>query len=567
MSDDFKYHTSCEACGSSDNNAVYESGNTYCFGCEKFVRNNQNIGDRVDEISQDRPDVSKLKYGYYGPLRSRGISEATCRKYGYQISDEIFKDEATHIAPYHNAEGQLTAQNLRGESTKTFKSVGSTTKTMQTFGQSRFADGGKQLVICEGEIDALSVYEATGSKGNWTTSVGVPGVSRAPKFIKANLEWIESFEKVIIFFDADEVGIQAAKKATKLISYGKAEYVTDWPNGCKDANDILVKLGKGALASQLYKTTQYVPDGIKAVKELRYTPSSFNVSLYPWKAWNKKLFARRSGEITMYAAGSGQGKSTIMRAIYGELAKAGESCAMIMLEESVEETKADLMSNLTGKPIRRLMAQLAVNQQMIKQGMPMMFPDVEPIADQVLEEAEQAVNDSGLILVDHMGGYTLNSILSQVRFLAVSKGVKHILIDHITLLVASDDEHDDPNKAADALMKNLSMLCEETGVAIDVISHIRKGNNGAKSANNGGQLTMEAFRGSNSLTQIADNVIVFERDQQSEDSNITKCRSLKTRLSGFTGVICELRYDAETGQLLEHPEEYNDDGDTETSYG
>ena len=33
----FLRHTACDACGSSDANALYDDGHTYCFNCEVFV--------------------------------------------------------------------------------------------------------------------------------------------------------------------------------------------------------------------------------------------------------------------------------------------------------------------------------------------------------------------------------------------------------------------------------------------------------------------------------------------------------------------------------------------------
>ena len=32
----FLYHTSCDACGSSDANAVYDTDTSYCFSCQKW---------------------------------------------------------------------------------------------------------------------------------------------------------------------------------------------------------------------------------------------------------------------------------------------------------------------------------------------------------------------------------------------------------------------------------------------------------------------------------------------------------------------------------------------------
>jgi twinkle protein len=533
---------------------VYSNGGTHCFSCSKTKRSPDSVGAAVE--SSDKPDVSKLIWGDYRPIPDRKISVATCEKYGYQINDTYKDDCDTHIAPYHNENGDLCAQHLRFVGTKKampFK--GTNPKTMQMFGQRHFTNNNKRLYICEGEIDTMSLYQALGS--SWPV-VGIAGAERTDKTIKANLEYIESFDEVVLFFDNDDAGKKAVSVALDLISYGKAKYVTDFPVDCNDANDILVKHGDALLRTQaLFKLKTYTPDGIKEISEIRFSPDDFEISLYPWPSFNKKLFARRSGELTVFTSGTGMGKSTILRAIYSGLAKQGEKAAMIMLEESTAESKADLMSAITGKPIRKIMAQIAVNKACAAKGLDPLFPEVEAITDKELRSCEKQVDDSGLILVDHSKGYDVESILSQIRFLAISKGVKHILLDHITLLIASDSEISDDVKALDICMKKLRLICEETGVAIDLISHIRKRSNGAKSVNGGAQIAVEELRGSGSLAQIANNIVSFERDQHAEDPNVTVCRSLKTRMGGYTGVICTLKYDPDTGQLTE--QDYNDD--------
>jgi len=557
----YKYKTSCPACGSSDANAVYSDGGTHCFSCTKTVKSPDTIGEPVSSL--DAPDMSKFIFGDYRAVR--GLSVDTCRKYGYQINDTYDDNCDTHIAPYYNESKQLCAQHLRFDGDKSRMPFrGTNPKTMMMFGQQVFTNSNKRLYICEGEIDTMSVYQALGS--TWPV-VGIAGTDRTEKVIKANLEFIESFDEVVLFFDNDDPGKKALDTALGLISYGKAKFITDFPVDCNDANDILIKHSQDLLRKQcLFKASEYTPDGITDIKDIRFSPDAFEVSMYPWDSFNKKLFARRSGELSVYTSGTGMGKSTILRAIYSTLAKQGESCAMIMLEESTAESKADLMSAITGKPIRKIMAQLSVNDACRKKGIPLLFPDVETIASEELRECEKAVDDAGIILVDHSKGYDVESILSQIRFLAISKGVKHILLDHITLLIASDDGIDNDVKALDITMKKLRIVCEETGVSIDMISHIRKRSNGQKSVNGGAKIAVEELRGSGSLSQIANNIISFERDQQSEDPNTTICRSLKSRMGGYTGIICQLKYNPDTGQLTE--EDYSESGfnDESTEY-
>jgi len=119
-------------------------------------------------------------------------------------------------------------------------------------------------------------------------------------------------------------------------------------------------------------------------------------------------------------------------------------------------------------------------------------------------------------------------------------------------MISSDETIENEVKSTDVIMKQLRSLAEECDINIDIISHIRKRPNGHKSAYGGAQISMEELRGSGSLYQVANNVICLERDQHDEENkNKTTVRSLKSRLSGYTGVIGTLEYDAITGELID----------------
>ncbi len=559
----YMFKTECP-CGSSDANAIYtntkpngeEFITSYCYSCQK----KNTSPDAMDIKSTPRVDsgydYSKFIHGDYKPFR--GITAETLEKYKYQVSETYSEDCDVHIAPYYDENKQLCAQHIRYEGNKKrMPFIGTNPDKMLMFGQNLFATGKKRLVICEGEIDALSVSQSFGN--SWPV-VGIAGADRVPKAMKANLEFIESFQEVVLFFDDDEAGRKATQEALTILSFGKAKYVAEYPQDCKDANDILVKHGPKILRETvLYKAEEYTPEGVTKIGDVKFNTESFTVSMYPWKCFNYKLYARRGGELTVYTAGSGIGKSTILRAIYASLLQQGEKCAGIFLEETIAETKADIMSSIMGKPIRKILAMLAVNRALKEKGNEPLFLDVEELDSRLLADAEAEVDQSGMLLIDHSKGYDLESVLSQIRFLAISKGVKHILLDHISLLISSDRTIENEVKATDVVMKEFRILAEELGICIDIISHLRKRGNGQKSVNSGAEIHVEELRGSGSLFQIANNLISFERSQQDDDPNLTVCRSLKNRLAGFTGIIGQLRFDPETGQLAE--EEYSEEPD------
>ena len=96
----------------------------------------------------------------YIPLTKRGLSIETCKKWGYGTA--TFKGQAVQVANYHSSNGMLKAQKLRN-SKKGFSWLGDP-KSVNLFGEHLWETNGKRVIVCEGEIDALSVSQILDNK-------------------------------------------------------------------------------------------------------------------------------------------------------------------------------------------------------------------------------------------------------------------------------------------------------------------------------------------------------------------------------------------------------------------
>jgi twinkle protein len=160
------------------------------------------------------------------------------------------------FATYRDATGAPVAQKLRFKD-KQFKFIGDTKKA-GLYGQHLWRnEGGKMLVITEGEVDALSMSQVQGNRFP-VVSVGT-GAAGAKKAVANSLEFVESFDRVVIMFDNDEAGRTASQEVAAMLSVGKAAIAT---LPLKDANEMLMA-GKGAdLISAMWDAKIYRPDGI-----------------------------------------------------------------------------------------------------------------------------------------------------------------------------------------------------------------------------------------------------------------------------------------------------------------
>jgi replicative DNA helicase len=106
------------------------------------------------------------------------------------------------------------------------------------------------LLITEGEIDCLSAIEA-----GFLNAVSVPLGSQNVHWIEENWDWLEQFDKVIVWSDNDEAGIKMRKEVCTRLGIYKTLFVDIPPDLmfvvnskfqriCKDANEVLYQFGK-----------------------------------------------------------------------------------------------------------------------------------------------------------------------------------------------------------------------------------------------------------------------------------------------------------------------------------
>ena len=103
----------------------------------------------------------------------------------------------------------------------------------------------------------------------------------------------------------------------------------------------------------------------------------------------------------------------------------------------------------------------------------------------------------------------------------------------------------------DTTMTKLRSLVERTGVAMFLVSHLRRTSSDTPHEE-GARVTLGQLRGSAAIAQLSDGVIALERDQQTTTGNSnTTVRVLKNRYSGEVGVACNLSYDLSTCKFNE----------------
>ena len=524
-----EYHLPCPSCNSSDALSLNENGSAKCFSCGKFFSKYNSH----TEIRSDVVDFKDINGGIYSSLSDRHISQQTAEKYRVK---SIFNSQgviAQHLYPYY-IHNELTATKIRTIKDKDFTWKGSPTGT-GLFGQNLFKEGGKYITITEGECDAMAAYELLGSK--WAVVSIKHGAPSAVTNIKENLEYIESFDNVVICFDSDKEGQQAAIKVARILKPGKAKILT-LPTGFKDANEMLIKKEYEKFVRSWWDAKVYTPSGIIRVsekeKDFLHREKKDSVP-YPWKGLNEKLYGLRQGELVTLTGGTGLGKSSITREIEHWLVnKTNDNVGIIALEEDWKRTVDGILS-------------IEANARLYIDHVREEYEE-----DTLIEMYQKVFSEDNVFVHAHFGTNDIDEIFSKLRYLIIGCDCKWIVIDHLQMLVSSLTEGDE-RRAIDNIMTRVRSLVEETGAGIILVSHLRRVG-GDKGHENGVMVNLSHLRGSHSIAQLSDCVIALERNQQSNDeleSRTTKLRILKSRYTGDVGMATTLVYNKTTGRLSE----------------
>ena len=530
----FLRHTPCENCGSSDANGEYSDGHTYCFSCSHYGHGdkagNHAEADAGFPVSTAGKPGGRTLLGQEGTrvsgrvqaIPNRRLDESTCALWGYEIGE--YNGKPCHIANYRDTTGKQVAQKIRLPN-KEFLFLGDT-KAVGFYGESLWSKG-KRLVICEGELDALSMSQVMGNK--WPV-VSVPnGAQGASKTIKKRYEYLQNFEEVILMFDMDEPGQKAAVECAELLPVGKAR-IARLP--LKDANEMLVAGRTEELMQAFWNAKPYRPDGLLTTSDLKQSimVADERGLAYPFSGLNDKLGGIFPSTLITVTSGSGLGKTTFMRELAYHLHTVHrKKVGMIMLEETTKRTVRSLVG-------------LHLNK--------MIESDLSNTSPEEMGKAfDELFGTRDIALYDHFGSTEVDNILNRIRYMARAMDCQYVILDHLSILI-SGIMSDDERKMIDVAMTKLRTLVQETGITLFLVSHLKRPS-GDKGHEDGAAVMLGQLRGSHAIAQLSDAVIGLQKPNDDPTGDATELVVLKNRATGERGSAGILNYSRETGRLTE----------------
>lgn len=516
----FLHHEQCPSCNKK-NLARYSDNGAHCFtqGCDYYERAD---GSPVETKAFERTQKALEVTGVYASLPDRKISKAIMEKLGITVETNQKGEIVKHHYPWTDDNGEAVASQVRVVETKDFYSTGDTINpNLQLFNQSNCRGSGKYITVTEGPLDAAAVLEMF--NGRYDVVSVRNGADSVVRELKAQLEFLEGYDHVILCLDNDKAGIGAMKEAREIFSPEKVKVVS---LPMKDAGDML-REGKVREFTQCWWDAKtYQPSGIVQVSEtwaevLRYrdTPSIPT----PWKGLNDMLLGLRTQEIVVWAAPTGVGKSQTQRELQDFIIKTTKDrVGCLMLEESIAKTTLGWMSFHAGRPLHK---------------------ELSTISEEELKGYwEMTTAGDRFVLLDHQGWQNnLETLKNRIRYMKHTMGCRWVFLDHLHIALSSISGASGDWSGIDELMTDLRSLVHELDIGLQLVSHVS------------GDMKL---RGSQGIAQLADAVVFLDRDKHHEDpevANTTKVIVDKNRFVGDTGTACYLRYDKSTGRMTECP--------------
>lgn len=474
----------------------------------------------------------------------RGIRDDIYTMFG--VRHAFAEDTGEVIEQYYpvTQEGQLSGYKIR-EVPKNFRSKGRTGADCELFMAFKFNRGGKYLLLTEGEVDSLSAYQMLSdynkSRGSdFETAVVSPTTgANSQKQIASNYKFLDSFDVIVLCYDNDKAGQEAAEKIISVLPKGKVKIMQ---MRYKDANEYLMTGKSKEFISDFYNAKSYVPVGVVGSGDITEgMREEFKVPKIPLPPFMHKLQDMMAGGVPLgrilnLMSASGSGKSTIIdEIVYFMLFNSPHKVGVVTLESTTGQYGIKLLSRHIN-----LKLELKSNEEALA---------ILESESTKAKEKELFWTDTGehrFYLVDDRDG-GVNNVKDAIENLIIGSGCKVIVLDPVNDVIGTLS-----NEEQESFYGWQKGMVKSHGCTFYNVMHTRKTAGGQKAGSTGADLHEEDAMGSSSAYKSAACNLVFGRNKEAEDDierNTITMKATKIRWTGRTGIAGKYYYDIEKHTL------------------
>lgn len=448
--------------------------------CKKWLGIDEPIRAKVYAKAEKTRTLRALTPTVFEYLKSRKLSETTISD--FKVAEDTLFGKPAIFFPYLR-DGELIHWKQMGVDRPGGKKQIMTSQKTEPclFGwQTVPAVRMPYIIICEGEIDAMSWFEY----GLWGLSVpfgGGGGEKQA--WIEGEYSNLSRFDSILISMDSDEPGKIAAKELANRLGIDRCKLV-NLPK--KDINECLMA---GVPKEEIYRCCEMARQ--MDIDEIK-SPLAYQQSTYDWMfgdkttrgfdtPWFKVNEIIRLGysEISLWNGVNGHGKSEIVN-----------QCAL----------HAALMS---GVPTMIYSPEL--RPELLMERVIIQCTGTNNITKEYFDEVFEKLNEK-VWIAELKKGERAKTLLEVMEYAYRRFGMKLFIIDSLMKCGISDDDYNGQKDFVDSLadFKN------RTGAHVMLVTHSRKGENEERPT---GKMDV---KGSSSITDLVDSVYIIFRNKARE---------------------------------------------------
>lgn len=556
----FKICPYCKGGGSGDKDSFAISLKTGQFKCLRStcgVQGNMiklsqdyefSLGNEADEYIRprkkyktyrkpDKPPEPKPEIIQY--LESRGISEATARKYEigtYKGNDKVmaflFYDPQGNLSliKYRKTDFDPAKDKNKEWSDKGGKPV--------LFGIKQCNPKNETLILCEGQLDQLSVAEC-----GYENTLSVPTGAKGFTWIPYCWNWIHQFKRIIVFGDHEKGHITLlddirSRFRTLQVMHVREEDYKD----CKDANDILRKYGKEQIKVCIENAVNCAVSSVVSLADVEEI-NPFDIPKMPTglQELDSLLYGGLPfGGITIITGKAGHGKSVLASQILISAMDAGHRVFAYSGELPNHLFKAWMTFQVAGKD-----NVFAYQTRFGETGYNVSDDNKKLISEWYRDRID--IYDSNDLGDDS----EREGLLKLIEQMICQYGSDVILIDNLmTALDLEVSQEKEKYEKQSQFVKALTRIAMTHKVLIILVAHKRKNSFQANASTE----SNDDVAGSSDITNLAMVVLSYEKDKDLAE-NDRLLRVGKNRLFGKTGKW-EMHYDEKCKRV------YGDRGDS-----
>jgi len=373
-----------------------------------------------------------------------------------------------------------------------------------------------QVVIVEGEVDKLSLYEA-GIKSCISVPDGAPShksTNYSSKFSFLEEEKLSDVKKFVIMVDQDAPGLRLEEELSRRLGRDRCHRAS-LPEDCKDSNDVLRKYGSESLIECVNEARPYPIEGTYDSHDLSESIDrlySSGVDKGVSTGWSSldPLYMVRPGILSIVTGIPGSGKSNWIDAMMVNIArKEGWSFAIFSPEnQPLEDHMARILEKYVGAPF-------------------MDGPNIRMTKEELKEGKSWLASHCTWILPNDDKQWTLEIILEAAKRLVLTKGIRGLVIDPWNEIEHDREDKQTETEYISSSLKRIRQFARRYGIHIWVVAHPAK-----MYRDKQGKIPVPTpydISGSARWRDKSDNCITVWRDLSDNDSIIVQLHVQKVR--------------------------------------